>query len=137
MFPEQPELSYNLGMNYKWTEEAWGDFVFALNYAQRSAQQTYPGSLSFPVNTVDSSYELPAYGVWNARVQLTTPNGKNVISVYANNLANTEYATYATRFGGGFWDSGNPAGRAAPPRSALQWVMGRPREVGITLQHNF
>jgi iron complex outermembrane recepter protein len=137
MFPEQPELSYNLGMNYKWTEEQWGDFVFALNYAQRSAQQTYPGSLTFPVNTVDSSYQLPAYGVWNARLQLTTPSGKNVFAVYANNLANTDYATYATRFGGGFWDSGNPAGRAAPPRSALQWVMGRPREVGITLQHNF
>ncbi|MFO1502384.1 MAG: TonB-dependent receptor [Steroidobacteraceae bacterium] len=137
MFPEQPELSYNLGMNYKWTEEKWGDFVFALNYAQRSGQQTYPGSLTYPVNTVDSAYRLPAYGVWNARLQVTTPGGKNVISVYANNLADRAYATYATRFGGGFWDSGNPAGRAAPTRSALQWVMGRPREVGITLQHNF
>ncbi len=137
MFPEQPELSYNLGMNYKWTEEQWGDFAFSLNYAYRSAQQTYPGSLTFPVNTRDSSYELPSYGIWNARVQLTTPSGKNVIAVYANNLADRAYATYATRFGGGFWDSGNPAGRAAPLRSALQWVMGRPREVGVTFQHNF
>jgi iron complex outermembrane receptor protein len=142
LFPEQPELSYNLGMNYKWTEEQWGNFVFALNYAQRSAQQTYPDSLtsaqaSPPRTTFDSSYQLPAYGVWNARLQLTTPGGKNVIAVYANNLANRVYATYATRFGGGFWDSGANAGRAAPPRSALQWVMGTPREVGITLQHNF
>jgi iron complex outermembrane receptor protein len=47
------------------------------------------------------------------------------------------YATYATKFGGGYWDSGAGTGLAAPPRSATQSVMGRPREFGITLQHNF
>jgi len=137
LFPDQPTPSYNLGFNYAVPETRMGDFGFSMSYAYRGTQQTYPGSLSYPTGTVDSSYELPSYGLLNARLQLTTPNKKNVIALYANNLADKAYATYATRFGGGYWDSGAGTGRAAPARSALQWVMGRPREVGITLQHHF
>ena len=139
LFPDQPTPSYNLGLTYSTAEMSVGQFAFNLNYAYRGSMQTYPGSLTFPANTVDSSYELPSFGLWNARLQLTTPGARNVVALYANNLTDKTYATYATRFGGGFWDAGgpNPVGRAAPPRSALQWVMGRPREFGITLQHNF
>jgi iron complex outermembrane receptor protein len=137
LFPDQPMPSYNLGLNYRSLETPWGEFVFSLNYAYRGPQQTYPGSLTYPTGTVDSAYELPSYGLLNTRLQWSTANGKNVIALYANNLTDKAYATYATRFGGGFWDSGAGTGRAAPPRSALQWVMGRPREIGITLQHNF
>ncbi len=46
-------------------------------------------------------------------------------------------ATYAQRFGGGFWDAGSGVGPAEPPRSALGEVMGRPREVGLTVQYGF
>ena len=137
LFPDQPTPTYNLGLTYAAPSMHFGDLAFNLNYAYQGSQQTYPGSLTYPAGTVDSSYELPSYGLVNARLQLTTPDRKNVIALYANNLADEVYATYATRFGGGFWDSGAGTGRAAPPRSALQWVMGRPREFGITLQHNF
>lgn len=41
------------------------------------------------------------------------------------------------RIGGGFWDAGGGAGVAAPPRSALGAVRGQPRELGITVRHNF
>jgi iron complex outermembrane recepter protein len=139
LFPDQPNPSFNLGLNYRPPATQYGAFAWSLSYAYRGPQQTYPGSTTFPANTIDSSYELPSYGLWNARVQWTSNSGKNVASLYVNNVADKAYATYATRFGGGFWDAGGPApsGRAAPPRSALQWVMGRPREIGITLQHNF
>ena len=59
------------------------------------------------------------------------------ITLFANNLFDKTYATYAQRFGGGFWDSGSGAGLAAPPRSALSEVRGRPREVGLSLQYDF
>jgi iron complex outermembrane receptor protein len=135
--PDQAMPQYNLGLNYRSDATDRGEFSYSLNYAYRGPQQTYPGSLTFPANTVDSAYELPSYGLWNTRLQWTSANRKNVVALYANNLLDKSYATYATRFGGGFWDSGPGTGRAAPPRSALQWVMGRPREVGFSLQHNF
>jgi len=137
LFPDQPTPSYNVGFNYSVPQTKLGEFAFSMNYAYRGPEQTYPGSLTYPVSTADSSYELPSYGLLNARLQLTTSNKKNVIALYANNLADKAYATYATRFGGGYWDSGAGTGRAAPPRSALQWVMGRPREIGISWQHHF
>lgn len=143
LFPDQPTPTYNLGLTYTVPDTAWGKVTANLNYAYQGPQQTYPGSLTYPVNTIDSAYELPAYGLINARLQLTTNDKKNVISLYANNLADKVYATYATSFGGGYWDAGGgtattaPAGVAADARYALQWVMGRPREFGIQIQHNF
>jgi iron complex outermembrane receptor protein len=47
------------------------------------------------------------------------------------------YATYSTRFGGGFWDAGPSLGGAVPQRSSLNVVRGQPRQVGVTLQVNF
>lgn len=135
--PDQPMPTYTLGLSYRSAMTDWGEFGYSLNYAYRGPTQTYPGSLSYPANTVDSAYELPSYGLWNTRLQWTSMSGDNMVALYVNNLTDKAYATYATRFGGGFWDSGAGTGRAAPPRSALQWVMGRPREIGITLQHNF
>jgi iron complex outermembrane receptor protein len=137
LFPDQPMPSWNMGLSYKSGATDHGEFGFSLNYAYSGKQQTYPGSLTYPATTADSSYELPSYGLLNSRLQWTTPDGKNVVALYANNLTDKVHATYATRFGGGFWDSGAATGRAAPTRSALQWLMGRPREFGISLQHNF
>ena len=131
LFPDQPTPTWNVGANVSLPSTRVGDFVFSLNYAYRGEEQTYPAT------TVDSTYLLPSYGLVNARLQLTTENKKNVIALYANNLTDKVYATYATRFGGGFWDSFAPAGRAAPDRSALQWVMGRPRDIVLSYQHWF
>jgi iron complex outermembrane recepter protein len=131
LYPDQPTPTWNVGATFKAPTTRIGDFTFNLNYAYRGPEQTYPAT------TVDSTYLLPSYGLFNGRLLLVTPNQKNQVSLYANNLANKVYATYATRFGGGYWDSFTPTGRAAPDRSALQWVMGRPREVGLTWQHFF
>lgn len=143
LFPDQPTPTYNIGLTYSVPGTALGNFTANINYAYQGPQQTYPGSDTYPVNTIDSTYELPSYGLINARLQLTTTDRKNVISLYANNLANKVYATYATSFGGGYWDAGGgsvtapPTGVGADQRFALQWVMGRPREFGVQIQHNF
>ena len=66
------------------------------------------------------------------------PNdGAVSVTLFANNLLDETYATYAQRFGGGFWDAGSGVGLATPPRSALGEVMGRPHEVGLTVQYDF
>ncbi len=131
LFPDQAMPQYNLGLNYRGLATERGEFSYSLNYAYRGPQQTHPTIVG------DSASELPSYGLWNTRLQWTSSNNKNVVALYANNLLDKVYGNYATRFGGGFWDSGPPAGRAAPQRSAMQWVMGRPREIGISLQHHF
>ncbi len=137
LFPDQATPTYNLGVSYSLTGTRLGDFAANVNYAYKGSQQTYPSSLTLPGPLIDSSYELPSFGLINARVQLTTVNKANVISLYANNLADKVYASYGLSFGGAYWDSVSSTGPAAPPRHAIQNVMGRPREFGIQLQHNF
>lgn len=131
LFPEQPSPSWNLGTTYNFPTASAGTFGFNVNYAFVGPQETHPTIGS------DSAYELPSYELLNARLQWVSPGGRNVISLFGNNLADDTYATYATRFGGGYWDSGAGTLAAAPLRSARSAVRGRPREYGITIQHNF
>jgi iron complex outermembrane recepter protein len=131
VFPEQPSPSYNFGATYALPLGNNGNMSFNVNYAYVGEQETHPTS------GTDSSYLLPDYNLVNARIQWVSASGRNIISLFGNNLADEHYATYATRFGGGFWDHGSGAGEAAPLRSARSVVRGRPREYGITIQHNF
>ncbi|HEY8508736.1 MAG TPA: hypothetical protein VIL32_10285, partial [Steroidobacteraceae bacterium] len=131
LFPAQPSPTYNIGATYARRISNGGRIAFNLNWAYVGDQPTHP-----TVNT-DSDYILPSYDLVNARVQWVTSSGRNVISLFANNLLDETYATYATRFGGGYWDHGSGRGDAAPLRSARSVVRGRPREYGITFQHNF
>ncbi len=131
LFPAQASPSYNFGTTYSQPLGNAGSLAMNLSYAYIGPQQTHPTSGS------DSSYELPGYGLVNGRLSWTSPGATNTISLFANNLLDKTYASYATRFGGGYWDAGSGAGVAAPPRSAIGAVRGRPREFGITFQHNF
>jgi len=131
LFPAQASPSYNFGATYLQPLGDVGSLTINANYAYIGPQQTHPTA------GTDSSYELPGYGLVNARIQWVTASARDTISLFANNLADKTYASYATRFGGGYWDAGSGAGVAAPPRSALGAVRGRPREFGITVQHNF
>ncbi|MFM1885056.1 MAG: hypothetical protein RL026_213 [Pseudomonadota bacterium] len=135
LFPAQASPTWNLGATYRLPDTAVGNFSFNLSYASVGSQETHPTSAD--TTPFDSGYLLPSYGLLNGRIQWTTSDRRNTISLFANNLTDKTYANYATRFGGGYWDSGAGTGLAAPPRSALQVVRGRPREIGITLQHNF
>jgi iron complex outermembrane recepter protein len=130
LFPDVPSPTLNLGAS--WTlHPAFGDVTLNGNYAFVGEQATHPSE------GTDSSFTLPSYGLVNARVQVKLNNLPLTVTAFANNLFDNVYATYGQRFGGGFWDSPSGAGLAAPPRSALAVVRGRPREVGLTLQYDF
>ncbi len=131
LFPAQASPSGNFGVTAKVPTASAGGLAVNLNYAYVGEQETHPTANS------DSSYKMPSYGLVNGRVQWTSPGARNTVSLFANNLLDKTYASYATRFGGGFWDAGSGAGVAAPLRSALGAVRGRPREFGISVQHNF
>ena len=130
LFPDVPSPTFNVGATWTPTTPI-GDLTMNFNYAYVGEQATHP------TEGTDSSYTLPDYGVANARIQLELDSLPLTITAFANNLFDKVYATYAQRFGGGFWDSGSGTGPAAPPRSALSVVRGRPREVGLTLQYDF
>jgi iron complex outermembrane receptor protein len=155
LFPGPVKDSYSLGG--RWSDDLRGgsNLTVALNYGWTGKQQTHPGGVLDPVSNgcaasttwfYDSRYELPDYGLWNARVSFAPSSGNWSLALFANNLTDEVYANYASRFGGGFWDS-TPL--AIPPqtpttlpiataqRSALGLTRGRPREVGVTFQYNF
>ena len=72
------------------------------------------------------------------RISLTSDDGQWTVSLFGNNLTDENYANYASRFGGGFWEASPVAlGPRAPDRSALGRTMGRPREYGVQFQWNF
>jgi len=134
LYPDVPKFTFNVGATYN-TVTSIGEFTLNLNYTYTDEQATHP------TNTGDSAFTLPAIELVNARIQFI-PEGSPVrVSVFANNLLDKTYATYAQRFGGGYWDQGGPPASlnplARPPRSALAEVRGRPREVGLSLQYNF
>jgi iron complex outermembrane recepter protein len=131
LFPAQATPTWNIGATYSVPTPTAGKFSFNVNYASVGEQETHPTS------GTDSAYLLPDYGLMNARMQWLSDNGNNSVTLFANNLTDKTYGSFATRFGGGFWDNGPGTGVGAPLRSARSVVRGRPREIGITLQHNF
>jgi iron complex outermembrane receptor protein len=131
LFPGQASPTGNIGGTYNWALGGRGDVVANISYSYVAAQETYPNSDS------DSSYKLPSYGVVNGRITWRSPNRKTSVAVFANNLTDLSYGTFASSFGGGFWDNANGLGVAAPLREAISVVRARPREVGVTLQYNF
>ncbi len=144
LFPSQATPTWNVGATWS-SEIAGGGLTANLSYASVGDQETHPTGPVFNAQGVqvnDSFYRMPGYGLMNARLQWTSSDGRNVISLFGNNLLDEVYGNFATRFGGGFWDSGSaantaPAGVGAATRSARSVVRGRPREIGIGFQHNF
>jgi len=135
LFPGPPEISFNVGATYM-ADLGIGELTLNANYAYTSSQPTHP------TDTGDSAYLLPAIELVNTRISFKPANLPVTISAFANNLLDSTYATFATRFGGGYWDRGGPAtgplaSKVAPPRSALSAVRGKPREVGLSLQFDF
>ena len=130
LFPDAPSPTFNVGATYM-SDLASGDLTLNASYAWQGEMETHPST------GTDSSYTLPSYGLVNARVQFALTDYPLTFTLAATNLLDTVYATYGQRFGGGFWDSGAPTGLAAPNRSALAVVRGRPREVALTLRYDF
>jgi iron complex outermembrane receptor protein len=130
LFPDIPSPTYNIGASWS-VFPTFGQVTFNANYAYVGDQATHPSE------GTDSSYTLPSYGLLNARIRVELEDLPVTITAFANNLFDKTYATYAQRFGGGFWDSPAGTGLAAPARSALAEIRGRPRELGLTVQYDF
>jgi iron complex outermembrane receptor protein len=135
LFPAQASPSYTIGASYSLPVVDRGDFGVNISYSFVGHQPTHPSELQ------DSQYILPSYGIVNGRLNWRSPNKHISASLFANNLLDKTYASYASAFGGGYWDAGgppNPANAAQfPPRRMVGMTRGRPREVGLTLQYNF
>ena len=130
LFPDAPSPTFNIGATYI-GDVTGGELTLNASYAYLGEMETHPTS------GTDSAYTLPSYGLVNARVQYALDEYPVTFSLSATNLFNKTYATYGQRFGGGFWDSGAGTGLAAPLRSALSVVRGRPREVSLTFRYDF
>jgi iron complex outermembrane recepter protein len=144
LFPGAVEESYSLGGRWSMPMERDRNLTISLSYGWIGEQQTHSGAtaLTCPGNpnantAFDSRYELPDYGLWNGRVRYTSPDNRWGLTFFGNNLTDEVYGTFATRFGGGFWDGPTATGIAAPERSAIGVTRGRPREYGITFEYNF
>jgi iron complex outermembrane receptor protein len=131
LFPSQASPTYNLGATYNYPLGERGDVGFNISYSYVASQETYPNSDS------DSSYKMPSYGVVNSRLTWRPADRKYSVSLFANNLLNEHYSSFASSFGGGFWDAAAGTGLAAPLRKAVGVTRARPREWGVTLQYNF
>jgi len=132
LFPEPSKFSYNAGATYLVPVENMGNLAFSLNWSHQSSQHTHPTSGG------DSDYLLPGYGLLSGRIRWTTEDDRIALTVFAQNLLDKTYASYATRFGGGYWDVGGPPrGGGAPFRSVRNVVRGQPMSWGVTLQYNF
>jgi iron complex outermembrane recepter protein len=130
LFPDAPSPSFNIGATYV-EEMAGGNVTFNVNYAYVGEQETHPTAVG------DSAFRMDDYGLVNARLMYRPDDMPVTLTLFANNLLDETYASYAQRFGGGFWDSGAGTGLAAPLRSALGEVRGRPLEVGMSVQYDF
>jgi len=148
LFPPQASPTWNVGATYSLRNTERGSFTFNVNYSYTSDQQSYPESTDPALNS-DGSFLMPSYSIVNARLQWSSLDRKNVITLFANNLLDKTYENFATKFGGGFWDGFNSrtgiraglgtvaAGVGAPLRNMVSVTRSRPREIGITYQYNF
>jgi len=145
LFPGPVEDSYTLGLRGDNLFGSGRQLAWSLSYAHVGEQETHPGSVGMAelgclgaVQFSDSRYRAPDYNLLNGRISLTSADGQWTVTLFGNNLTDENYANYASRFGGGFWE-GSPValGPRAPDRSALGRTMGRPREYGVQFQYNF
>jgi iron complex outermembrane receptor protein len=148
LFPPQASPTWNVGATYSLRNTNVGSFTLNVNYSYTSDQQSYPESTD-PALLSDGAYLMPSYDIVNARLQWTSKDKKNVITLFANNLLDKTYENFATKFGGGFWDAFNTQtgiqpgfgsvapGVGAPLRNMVSVTRSRPREIGLTYQFNF
>jgi iron complex outermembrane recepter protein len=155
LFPSPAKESYQVGGLWDFDLNNNGALKVSLNYAYTGPQQTHPGGVEAPTGAgssgcgggpfgvpvaewfLDSRYELPGYGLLNARVTYTSPDDRWEVALFGNNINDKEYGNFASRFGGGYWEGGPPApvNLKAPLRSALGVTRGRPLNWGLSFKY--
>ena len=117
-----PEWSFNLNARYDWRNLPWPFDVYILgNYSYRSATVSEP--------SIDPVNYLQSYGLFDARVGITTRDGRYELSLYGKNLTNQTYFQahfFAPLFGG-----------LADGNNATDAFQGLPRSYGVELVARF
>jgi iron complex outermembrane recepter protein len=93
--------------------------------AQIGANVSYSWTDNQRAGAADTSTDIDAYGLMNARLQYTAPNKVWSIAAFASNLLNQFYATGGANFANGFTSLSN----YVDP--------GRPRTLGLEAKFNF
>ncbi|GLT00363.1 TonB-dependent receptor [Sphingobium jiangsuense] len=115
-FVRAPKVTYSLGATY---DADVGDAIHAratLNWSYQAKQYSAP---SVPIQPV-----IPAYGVLNARVDLSHKDSGLSLGLFVTNLTDKVY-----------YIGGNDYSNAAT--GTAQYDLGRPREFGATLKFAF
>lgn len=114
-FQRAPHVTYALGAQYR-TEvgSGWG-LRGTVNWSWQDVQYSTP--------TDADALRLPSYGLLNARLELTDPGKRWTLAVFGTNLTDKAY------YVGGVNYSANVG--------TLHYDLGRPREFGVTLRHEF
>lgn len=117
-FQYAPEKSASIGVQYGMTLASGGDLTLRGDYGWMDEYERDAAEQRQPLRGSE-----PAYGLLSLRAKYTAPGGSWSASVFGTNLTDERYVN------GGF-DARNPYG--------LDFiVVGRPREVGASLQFNF
>jgi iron complex outermembrane receptor protein len=113
-FQRAPRLTYALGGRYDTKVRDFG-LAATMNYSWEDVQFSTPTDIDH--------LRLPAYGVLNARIEVTSPKADWILALFGTNLADKTYfiggVNYAKNVGAAHYD------------------LGRPREFGVSLRHNF
>lgn len=114
--PRAPKLKFSVGLDYTVPMESGAEIGANVSYSWTDNQRA---------GAADTSTDIDAYGLMNARLQYTSPNKVWSIAAFANNLLNQFYATGGANFADGFTSLSN----YVDP--------GRPRTLGVEAKFNF
>jgi iron complex outermembrane receptor protein len=117
-FQYAPESSASVGLQYMMTLSSGADLTVRGDYGWMDEYERDAAEQRQPLNGSE-----PAYGLLSLRARYTAPDGTWSASIFGTNLTDERYVN------GGF-DARNPYG--------LDFILvGRPRELGASLQFNF
>lgn len=111
-----PELTFSTGLDYTVPLNSGAEIGAKISYSWTDKQRA---------GADDTSLKIPAFGLANARLQYTAPDGVWSIAAFANNLLNEYYASGGANFANGFTAVSN----YVDP--------GRPRTLGLEAKFNF
>jgi iron complex outermembrane receptor protein len=117
-FQYAPETSYSIGLQYEMSLASGADLTIRGDYGWMDKYERDAAEQRQPLGGSE-----PAYGLLGMRAKYTTADGSWSASIFGSNLTDERYVN------GGF-DARNPFG--------LDFILvGRPREIGASLQFNF
>lgn len=122
-----PELTYNLGMNYEFSNTL-GDFVFNANYYFRD---------DYAINEFQNLLTQESYGLLNTSINWFSEDGHWTIGLHGKNLTDEEYMVGGYQFVAP--DESAPGGFAPGlgGDNTLIAYYGDPRTVSLTVDYRF